>query len=154
MLILVLVSISYMVLGQIPSEPIFYYKPYTDSIETNIPIDSTTLFNYNIQYQNLKNANVENEVTNAVRLKDLRFISISGVGYLYPGLEGGYDIKADGSKVFIALSSKYKSYLKNNKFKVVKGTSDAMNLDAPPLQFVAYEFAKKYNLLLIEKLKN
>ena len=139
--------------GQTNPKYIFFYKPYTDSSETNLYKDTTIKFDYNIQYGNIKNANVKNDVKNAIAHSDFRIVSISGYSYLFPGLEGGYRKNKDGTKAFISLASKYELYIKKYSFKVIKGTSDAINLNNQFLQSVAYDYAKKYNLILLKKMK-
>ena len=44
-------------------------------------------------------------------------------------------------------------FIKKHSFKVIKGTSDSINSADPPLQSVAYEYAKTYNLLLLKKMR-
>ncbi|OYU94429.1 MAG: hypothetical protein CFE21_15580 [Bacteroidetes bacterium B1(2017)] len=139
--------------GQANSKVIFFYIPYMDSTETNLYRDTLVKFDFKTQYVNIKNADIEKEVEKALLHNDYRIVGISGVSYLYPGLEGGYKTNKDGTKVLIRLDPKYESYMKKYGFKVVKGTSDSINSDNPPLQSVAYEFAKKYNLQLVEKIK-
>ena len=139
--------------NQKPSKAIFFYKPYTDSTETNIPITQNQTFNYETQYYNIKSANVLMEVNYAMSQNDFRIIALSGASYVYPGLEGGYKVNSDGSKTFIGLASKYELHYEKYGFKVINGTSDAIKLDQLPLQSVAYEFAKEYNMKLFQKMK-
>ena len=139
--------------GQSDVKCIFYYKPNTDSSETNLYKDTVVKFDYKTQYNNIREADIEKEVENALIHSDFRFISISGNSYLYPGFEGGYEKYKNGTKAFIGLSPKFEQYIKKYGFKVVEGTSDAINVNDPPLQGVAYDFAKKYNLKLLEKIK-
>lgn len=139
--------------GQDSLNVIFYYKPYTDSSETNQYKTTLLEFNYDTQYHNLKFANANIEVENAIKHSDYRFIGLSGASYVYPGLDGGYNVNSDGSKVYIGLNNIYKSHFNKYGFKVIEGTSDYINPNTPPLQRVAYEFAKKYNLLLYSKFK-
>lgn len=139
--------------GQSNIKCIFYYKPYTDSSETNLYKDTVIKFDYKTQYDNITKSNIDREVDNAIAHSDFRFISISGNSYLYPGLEGGYKKLKNGTKVFIGLSEKYEQYIRKYGFKVVKGTSDSINADDPPLQGVAYDFAKKYNQKLLKKIE-
>jgi hypothetical protein len=135
--------------GQTNPKYIFFYKPYTDSMETNLYRDTAVKFDYTIQFKNIKNAEIEKDVKIAIAHSDFRIISISGYSYLFPGLEGGYKKNKDGTKTFISLASKYEGYIKKYGFKVIKGTSDAIT----PLQTVAYEYAKKYNSILLVKMK-
>ena len=151
-IIALFILISGLALGQTNSKVIFFYKPYTDSSETNLYRDTLVKFDFKTQYENIKNADIEKEVEIAIGHNDYRIVGISGNSYLYPGLEGGYKTKKDGTKAFIGLDPKYESYIKKYGFKVIKGTSDSSNPDNPPLQGVAYEYAKKYNLLLLEKM--
>ena len=140
--------------GQNPIKIIFYYKPYTDSLETNLYKDTIVKFDYKTQYYNLESANLNNEVENAIVQRDYRIIALSGNCYVFPGLDGGYETKSDGSKVFIGLSRKYEPHFKKYGFKVIKGTSDVINGDDLPLQSVASDFARKYNALLFEMIEN
>ena len=149
----VLILISALVFGQTSHKVIFFYKPYTDSIETNLFLDTLFKFDYKTQYENIKNADVVKDVETAIRNNDFRFIGISGNSYLYPGLEGGYETNRDGTKTFIGLDQKYKSNIKKYSFKVIKETGDSINSDNPPLQGIAYEYARKYNLLILEKME-
>lgn len=147
-----LTLISGLALGQTSPKVIFFYTSYTDSSETNLYRDPLVKFDIKTQYENIKNADIEKEVETAIGHNDYRIVGISGNSYLYPGLEGGYKTNRDGTKLFKGLDPKYESYIKKYGLKVVEGTSDSINPDNPPLQGVAYEFAKKYNLLLIEKM--
>jgi hypothetical protein len=140
--------------GQNPSKIIFYFKPYTDSIETNLYKDTLVKFDYETQYYNLESANINIEVENAFKHNDFRIIALSGACYVFPGLDGGYETQSDGSKVFIGLSHLYEPHFKKYGFKVIKGTSDAINGDDLPLQSIASDFARKYNALLFEKIEN
>ncbi len=136
MLIYFFTLTSFYCFGQSKSNYIFFYKPYTDSLETNLYKDTILEFDYNIQYENIKNANVENDVKTALSKKDFRIIAISGNSYLYPGLEDRYGM-----------------LIKKFGFKVIQGTSDAIGLNDAPLQGVAYDYAKKYNLTLLERIQ-
>jgi hypothetical protein len=131
---------------------IFFYKPYSDSSETNLYQKTLPRFDFKTQYVNIKNADVKSDFNNATSHKDYRFISISGVGYLCPGLEGGYIKYKVGERVFVVSERKYEKYLKKFKSKVIEGTSDAINVDLPPLQSVAYDYAKAYNMFLLIKI--
>jgi len=131
---------------------IIFHKPFTDSSETNLYNDTVIKFNYNVQYTNIKSADIKKDVENAIRHNDLRIVAISGNSYLYPGLEGGYEKLKDGRKAFIGLSKKYEDHLTKYSFKVIEGTSDAINEGDPPLQSVAYDYAKKYNMLLFKRI--
>ena len=139
--------------GQTNPKYIFFYRPYTDSIETNLYRDTIIKFDYNIQYENIKIADIKKDVKIAIANSDFRIVSISGNSYLFPGLEGGYRKNKDGTKAFISLASKYELYIKKYSFKVIKGTSDAIDPSKPPLQTVAYDYAKKYNMILLKKMK-
>ncbi|MBB2145389.1 hypothetical protein GM921_07835 [Pedobacter sp. LMG 31464] len=152
-IIALLILITGQTFGQTSPKVIFFYKPYTNSSETNLYRDTLVKFDFKTQYENIENADIEKEVQIALLHNDYRIVGISGNSYLYPGLEGGYKTNKDGTKAFIGLDPKYKSYIKKYGFKVIQGTSDSMNPDNPPMQGVAYEYAKKYNLLLLEKMK-
>ncbi len=152
MFILFFATITFCCFGQTNPNYIFFYKPYTDSSETNLYRDTILAFDYNIQYENIKNANIENDVNSALSQKDFRIIAISGNSYLYPGLEGGYTKYKNGTKAFIGLADRYERHIKKFGFKVIEGTSDAIGLNKPPLQGAAYDYAKKYNLTLLEKI--
>jgi hypothetical protein len=115
---------------------IVFEKPYTDSLETNLYKAGPIKFDFKTQYYNVKKANITEDLNRAISHNDFRFISISGVGYLFPGLE----------------NKKYNKYLKKYKFKVVLGTSDAHNMSEPPLQGVAYDYGEKYNKLLLTRI--
>ena len=143
-----LAKLSY---GQTIPNYIIFYKPYSDSIETNLYYDTIIKFNYEIQYANLKNAKIEEDVNRAIKNNDLRIISISGNSYLFPGLEGGYKTEKNGTKVFMHLSDEYKPYLDKHGCKVISGTSDMIYSDRLPLQGIAYDYAKEYNKLLLAK---
>ena len=152
-ILVLLILVKGLAFGQTSPKVIFFYKPYTDSSETNLYRDTLVKFDFKTQYENIKNANIEKEVEIALVHNDYRIIGISGNSYLYPGLEGGYKTNKDGTKTFIGIDPKYESYIKKYGFKVINGTSDSINSDNPPLQGVAYEYAKKYNQLLLEKMK-
>jgi hypothetical protein len=137
--------------GQTKSNYILFHKAYSDSSETNLYKDTIIRFDYNIQYANLKNSNVANDVERAIKNRDLRVVAISGNSYLYPGFEGGYKKLKDGTKAFVGLDKKYEEHLKKYGFKVIQGTSDVVDSDKPPLQTVAYNYAKEYNRLLFLK---
>jgi hypothetical protein len=133
---------------------ILYYKPYTDSLETNLYNDTIVKFDFKTQFYNLESVNIDREVENAIKHNDYRIIAISGNCYVFPGLDGGYETQYDGSKVFIGLAHKYESHFKNYGFKVIMGTSDVIIGDDLPLQSIAADFARKYNAILFEKIKN
>jgi hypothetical protein len=135
-IIVLLILITGQTFGQTSLKVIFFYKPYTDSSETNLYRDTLVKFDFKTQYENIKNADIKKEVEIALLHNDFRIVGISGVSYLFPGRD-----------------SRYESYIKKHSFKVIKGTSDSINEDEPPLQNVAYEYAKKYNLLLLEKMR-
>jgi hypothetical protein len=148
-----LILITEQSFGQTNSKVIFFHIPNTNDNETNLYRDTLVKFDFKTQYENIKAADIEKEVQIALSHNDFRIVGISGYSYLYPGLEGGYETNKDGTKVFIRLDPKYKNYIKKYGFKVIVGTSNSINLDEPPLQEIAYEFAKKYNLILLEKMK-
>ena len=135
--------------GQTNPKYIFFYKPYTDSSETNLYKDTIIKFDYNIQYANLKNANINNDVNWAIKNNDLRLISISGNSYLFPGLEGGYVKLKNGSKAFVHLAKKYEEHFNKYGFKVIAGTSDFIDGNKLDLQSVSYDYASKYNKRLL-----
>jgi hypothetical protein len=123
---------------------IFFYKPYTDSYETNFYKKAQSKFDYKTQYNNIKSANIKSELKNAISHQDHRFIAISGESYLYPGLEGASTL----------LSRKYERYIKKYKFKVIECTSDAIKSNLPPLQNMAYHYAQEYNKMLLTKIEH
>lgn len=139
--------------GQYSKNVIIFYDPQTNRSETNLYKDTIISFDFNTQYNHLKEANIKADIEKAVLHHDFRIIAISGVSYLYPGLEGGYKTNKNGKKTFIALSPSYDLHLKKFGFKVIKGTSDAINLNEVPLQSVAYDYAKGYNTLLFIEMK-
>ena len=150
---IILLTIVYgQTFGQTNPKYIIFYKPYTDSTETNLYRDTIVKFDFRTQYENIKNAEIKKDVEVALFNKDYRIVAISGNSYLYPGLEGGYETKKDGTKAFIGLDPKFENYIKEFGFKIIAGTSDSINPDNPPLQSLAYEYAKKYNFLLLEKM--
>ncbi len=151
-IIVLLFLITGQCFGQTKPKYIFFYKPYTDSSETNLYRDTIVKFDFKIQYENIKAADMEKDVEMAISNMDYRIVAISGNSYLYPGLEGGYKTNKDGTKAFIGLAPKYEDYIKKYGFKVIEGTSDSINPDEPPLQQLAYEYAKKYNLKILEKM--
>ena len=143
--------LTYLGFGQATHKYIFFYKPYTDSSETNLYKDTLVKFDYDIQYWNIANANINDDVKNAIKNNDFRLISISGNSYLFPGLEGGYKKLKDGTKAFITLGEKYEVYYKKYGFKVIEGTSDFVDGNKLDLQSIAYDYAKKYNSLIFAK---
>jgi hypothetical protein len=122
---------------------IFFSKPYTDSYETNLYQKTPLKFDFKTQYNNIKRADVKSEVINANNHHDYRFVAIAGNSYLYPGLE----------ETTTLLSAKYQKYISKYKFKVIAGTSDAINPNLPPLQNVAYHYAQAYNKMLLIKIE-
>ncbi|MFI5158968.1 MAG: hypothetical protein ACHQF4_08880 [Sphingobacteriales bacterium] len=147
---LLLFLISFIGHAQKETSAIFYYRPYTAISETNLYSKPTKKFNYNIQYLNIKKANVDEELKRALNYHDYRFIAISGNSYIYPGLEEYMIIK--GQKAYGILKNN-EPYINKYKFKVVQGTSDAIDADSPPLQSIAEHFAESYNKLLLQKLE-
>jgi len=137
--------------GKTKPNYIIFYKPYTDSNETNLYNDSIIKYDYKIQYANLKNANVEEDVKRAIAHKDLRIISICGVSYLFPGLDGSYKKGKNGKDIYVPMNVKYKRYLHKHGFKVTLGTSDTHRSNELSLQPVAYNYAKEYNKLILAK---
>ncbi|HEY4875611.1 MAG TPA: hypothetical protein VIH86_08575 [Puia sp.] len=144
-LIFVLIVIQYCAIGQSRQKGISFYCP--DSVSNKNYSGNQQRLNYKVQYENLKNANVELDVTIALHNKDLRIISISGVDFLYPGLESSHKPKSRHG-----LDKRYEDHLEKYGFKVIEGTSDVINQEAPDLQSVAYNYASKYNTLLFKKL--
>jgi len=129
---------------------IVFYKAYTDTLETDLYRDTVIKFDSNIQYENVKNASVRENLGTAVKNNDFRFISIGGYSNLFPGLEGGYKKDDLGVEIFIGLDEKYLPYLRKYHFKVIAGTSNTINVNDPPLQTAAYDYAKKYNQALFK----
>jgi hypothetical protein len=121
---------------------IFFYEPSTESYETNFYKKPQSKFDYKTQYNNIKTANVKNELNNAINHHDYRFIAISGNSILYPGLESAST----------SLSRKFERYIKLYKVKVIEGTNDVIYLNLPPLQKVAYQYAQEYNKRLLIKI--
>ena len=54
-----------LVFGQLKSGFIFFYKPYTHSFEPNLYKNTIVKFDYKVQYENLKNANINDDVDRA-----------------------------------------------------------------------------------------
>jgi hypothetical protein len=74
--------------------PIIFYKPYTDSLETNFYYNHTSGFSMQKQLTNLKNANVSADFKRSIERKDCRFVALTGTIYVFPGLSGyGIDKK-------------------------------------------------------------
>lgn len=146
-----LTIISNIAFAQEASHIIFFYRPYTDSSETNLYEKITSKFDYNTQYYNIKGSNIINDLDIALKHNDYRFISIQGFTYVFPGLMG-YIKDKKGNETFGYLKNNAK-YLKKYKFKVIQGTSDAIDSSKPPLQNVAGDYAEKYNKALLVKIK-
>lgn len=138
--------------GQSSIKPIFFTKPYTDSTETNLYINTIIKFDYKTQYQNVKSADINKEVENEIRNKDYRVIALSGYSYIFPGLEGRDKINPDGSKASIGLRPLFEPHINKFGFKVITGTSDTLYPGELQLQNVAYDFGKEYNRLLFVKI--
>jgi hypothetical protein len=102
---------------------------------------------YKVQYECLKNAHVEWDVSLAIYNKDFRIITIMGYRTLFPGLESSHTTKSR-----YGLKKKYEDHLEKYGFKVITGTTDAPSPEELPIQSVAYNYAKKYNRLLFQKL--
>ena len=152
LLILLFVIVIHSGYSQTQPNYLVFYRPYTSTSEDNTYSKMSYKFDFRTQYKNLKAADIHKDVVNAVAHNDFRFISISGYSYLYPGLEGGYRKLPDGTKEFIYLDEKYEAYIKKHGFKVIAGTSDVISSNEPPLQDVAYDYAKYYNELLLQAL--
>jgi hypothetical protein len=127
--------------GQTKSFDIVYEFGRCDNCKTKLN-DTGRKFDFDVQYRNLKNAVVNIDLAKAIDNNDLRFVAISGVGILYPGLE-------TQNKLLIR---KYDFYKLKYGFKVIRGTNDVVMPDKPPLQVAAYNYAKKYNTLLLKYL--
>jgi hypothetical protein len=153
-IILSFTILTFSCFGQAKTNYIFFYKPYTDSSETNLYKDTIVKFDYKVQYANLKKANINNDVEWAIKNNDLRIISISGNSYLFPGLEGGYIKLKNGTKAFVHLAKKYEFHFKKYGFKVIEGTSDFIDGNELPLQSISYDYATKYNKRLFAVLLN
>jgi len=143
--------LSNSVFGQQVSHIIFFYKPYTDSVENNLYVKTIVKFNYKTQYNNVKSADINSNLKRAIQHNDYRFIALSGNSYVLPGLEG-YAIDKNGNKSFGYLK-KYEKYINKYRFKTICGTSDAMDSSMPDLQSVAADYAKKYNKALLVRVK-
>lgn len=135
---MLLIRASIAVNAQKKWDYIVFFKPYTTERETNLYTSGPIKFDFNTQYTNIKDTNLNADFDRAVRHKDYRAIAISGVEYLLPGITGANRDK----------------YFKKEYFKVIEGTSDAINSSAPPLQSVAYDYAIHYNKLLLKYLKD
>ena len=127
--------------GQTKSFDIVYNISTCDSCKTKSN-DTAKKFDFETQYRNLKNALVNVDLAKAIDNNDLRIVAISGVGVLFPGLETQNK----------ALIQKYDEYKLKYGFKVIRGTSDVVMPYKSPLQVAAYEYAKKYNTLLLKYL--
>lgn len=138
-------------IAQTKPDYIVFYKPYTAERETNVYTTGPIKFDYNTQYTNVKKANISEDLGLAIKHNDYRFIGISGNSYLLPGLEG-YIKNEKGVKGWGHLK-KYEKYINKYKFKIIEGTSDAINSNAPPLQSAAYDYAIQYNKLLLTYFK-
>jgi hypothetical protein len=130
-----LARVSY---GQTIPNYIIFCKPDTDSTETNLYIDTIIKFNYEIQYTNLKNANIKDDVNRAIKNNDLRVIAIRTVSYVFPGLDLDHKTKP-------------KKYLHKYGCKIIVGPSCVISSDRPSMHDVAYDYAEKYNTLLLAK---
>ena len=117
---------------------IVFYKSYTNEEETNLYTTGPIKFDYNVQYNNLKKANVRADVIRAIKNKDYYIIALTGNTVVFPGIKEKDWIK----------------YTKNKNFKVIAGTSDVIDLNKPPLQGAAGDYATLYNKLLLAYLKN
>ena len=121
---------------------IIFRVPYSSETVDNECANKKTSFQ--LQYENLKDANPEMDFENAVVDNDLRFIGTSGVGYGIPGVEKG----------------EFDELVKKYGFKIIAWTSDVIYMGNPPLNSVAIEYAKIYNSNLyqyldgLEKLRN
>ncbi|HVV55737.1 MAG TPA: hypothetical protein VHC47_10450 [Mucilaginibacter sp.] len=135
--VLPLLFLSIVCYAQKKSDYIIFYKPYTAQQETNLYITGPFKFDFNAQYRSLKKANVQEDVNRAVKRKDYRIIALSGNSYVFPGIKEKNWIR----------------YIKKRNFKIIDGTSDAIDLSKPPLQNAAHDYAAKYNKLLLTYLK-
>jgi hypothetical protein len=131
---------------------ILFYKPYVGGEENNFYDHDSLKFNMERQYANLKKADVLGDMQRAINHKDYRFISIDGVGYLYPGLERDEKDK-NGAPSFDFVAKWNERYLEKFGSKVIDGTNDSHSFKEPDLQLVAYDYAKRYNLMLLSKIK-
>ena|ERR1700742_3755461 len=113
---------------------IFFYDPVTSMTENDQYEKTKDFFDLNKQYNNIKNANVDNEVNTAISHKDFKLIAVNEKVFAYPGVE-----------------KKDEAYLKQYKFKVVQGTGFAVKGNTL-LQKAATDFAKKYNKKLLGKI--
>jgi hypothetical protein len=115
---------------------IIFLIPYSsETINGKYPKSKSA---YEIQFNNVKNANPNSDFQKALQKNDYRFIGISGQGYLIPGIEEGT----------------INILVKKHGFKIIAGTSDKINLGYPPLQSIAYNYAEKYNSDLLKYFSN
>jgi hypothetical protein len=131
-----IVVITLGVMAQNKLDYIVFEKPYTGSLETNLYKAGPIKFDFRTQYNNLKKSDINEDLNRAIKNRDFRFIAISGFSYLLPGFKGKQHDKA----------------LKSHNFKVIMGTSDAIDTSEPPLQSVAHDYAENYNKLLLSKI--
>jgi hypothetical protein len=116
---------------------IFFYDPNTSLSENNLYEKTKGYFDFEAQYNNLKNANVSADVSRAIAHKDRRFIALSGkIKYAYPGV-----------------TAKEEVLIRKYNFKVIQGIGASVkNKNAPPLQAVASTYAMNYNKQLLLKI--
>jgi hypothetical protein len=139
-LVILFVAVSYCCKEPTQQNYILFYTTKPESYETNFYNNNKGVkFNYDIQCKNLKNANVVDDVKRAIKNKDLRVVAIAGLGIIYPGLEDS-----------AGLEKKYEAHLQRYGSKVIAGTSDALGVNKPNIQIVAYDYAKEYNQLLLK----
>ena len=144
-LMIVSIFVHYCLTAQSIQKGILLYYP--DSASNKNYSKNHPILNYKVQYNSLKNATVEIDVDIAIRNRDLRIITISGYSMLYPGLESLHQTNSRHG-----LAKKYEAHLEKYGCKIIEGTSDVINPEEPRLQSAAYDYAKKYNILLFKKI--
>ena len=88
----------------------------------------------------MNRANVRREVARALKRGDYRLVGIGGLGLFFPGLEGR-------DQAVQAVVAKF-------GYRFIDGTSDyAENAEQATYQSAAYNYARRYNLLLWPKLQ-
>jgi hypothetical protein len=89
----------------------------------------------------MSRANVRREVKRAIRRGDCRLIGIGGIGLFFPGLEDRDNAVQKAVREF--------------GYRFIEGTSDyAEDAEQAAYQQVAYNYARRYNLLLWPNLQS
>lgn len=88
----------------------------------------------------IANANPEDDLKEAIRQKDFRFLGVHGYSLDIPGIP---------DSMYVHL------YSDSSKVRVIKGTTDAITSEQQgKLQPIAWKYARAYNTLLLNYLKN